>query len=106
MTGIVTASTMPSTMVGSDMRETPPCGADVGGHALERHDGDRAGVLGDLGLLGVDDVHDDAALEHLGEARLDPERAGLLAACQPRATTPSGARSRTSAACTASVGCE
>ena len=45
-------------------------GADVGRHALERHDGDGAGVLGDLGLLGRDDVHDDAALEHLGEALL------------------------------------
>ena len=28
-------------------------GADVGGHALERHDRHGAGVLGDLGLLGV-----------------------------------------------------
>ena len=44
--------------------------ADVGGHALERHHGDGAGVLGDLGLVGRDDVHDDAALEHLGEALL------------------------------------
>ena len=44
--------------------------ADVGGHALERHHGDGAGVLGDLGLVGRDDVHDDAALEHLGQARL------------------------------------
>src|SRR5436309_551351 len=42
--------------------------ADVGGHALERHDGRGAGVLGDLRLLGVGDVHDDPALEHLGEA--------------------------------------
>ena len=45
--------------------------ADVGRHPLERHDGDRAGVLGDLGLLGRDDVHDDAALQHLGQAALD-----------------------------------
>ncbi len=45
--------------------------ADVGGHALERHHRARARVLGDLRLLGRDDVHDDAALEHLGEARLD-----------------------------------
>ena len=45
-------------------------GADVGRHALERHHRDRARVLGDLGLLGVGDVHDDAALEHLGEADL------------------------------------
>ena len=50
-------------------------GADVGRHALERHHGDGAGVLGDPGLLGGDDVHDDAALEHLGEAALDGEGA-------------------------------
>ena len=51
--------------------------ADVGGHALERHHGAGAGVLGDARLVGVDDVHDHAALEHLGEARLDPHRADL-----------------------------
>ena len=45
--------------------------ADVGRHALQGHDGDRAGVLGDPGLLRRDDVHDDAALEHLGHAALD-----------------------------------
>ena len=49
--------------------------ADVGRHTLERHDGAGAGVLGDLGLLGGDDVHDDAALQHLGEATLDLVRA-------------------------------
>ena len=47
--------------------------ADVGRHALERHHRGRAGVLGDLRLLGVDDVHDHAALEHLGQAGLDAE---------------------------------
>ena len=51
-------------------------GADVGRHALEGHDGDGAGVLGDLGLLGGDDVHDHAALEHLGHAALDAGGAG------------------------------
>ena len=50
--------------------------ADVGRHPLERHHGAGAGVLGDLGLLGGDDVHDDAALQHLGEATLDGERPG------------------------------
>ena len=44
--------------------------ADVGWHALERHHRDGAGVFGDLGLVGRDDVHDDAALEHLGETLL------------------------------------
>ena len=47
---------------------------DVSGHALERHDRTRAGVLRDARLLGVDDVHDDAALQHLGEACLDSQR--------------------------------
>jgi hypothetical protein len=51
--------------------------ADVSGDALERHDGGGAGVLGDLGLLGVDHVHDHAALEHLGQPGLDAE-SGLV----------------------------
>jgi hypothetical protein len=44
--------------------------ADVGRDTLERHHRDGAGFLGDAGLLRGDDVHDDAALEHLGEALL------------------------------------
>ena len=48
-------------------------GADHGGYALEGHDGDGAGLLGDAGLLDVHDVHDDAALEHLGEAGLETQ---------------------------------
>ena len=51
--------------------------ADVGGHALERHHRARACLLGDPRLLGVDDVHDDAALQHLREARLDADGAVL-----------------------------
>ncbi|MDQ0575559.1 hypothetical protein QFZ29_001782 [Agromyces albus] len=58
------------------MRATPPLGADVGGDALEGHHGDGASVFGDARLLGGDDVHDDAALQHLGEAALDTARAG------------------------------
>ena len=50
--------------------------ADVGRHPLEGHDGHRAGILGHLGLLGVDHVHDHAATEHLGESPLDGEGAG------------------------------
>ena len=58
-------------MSGSLIRATPPCARMSAGHALERHDGHRAGVLGDLRLLRRDDVHDHAALEHLGHAALD-----------------------------------
>jgi len=50
----------------------------VGRHPLERHHGHRAGILGDLRLLGVDDVHDHAALEHLRHPALDPGGAGVL----------------------------
>ena len=42
-------------------------GTDVGGDTLERHDGASARLLGDMRLLGRGDVHDDAALQHLGK---------------------------------------
>ena len=64
-------------MPGSDIRATPPSrrmSAGTRSSAITAHG---AGVLGDHGLLGVDDVHDHAALEHLGEAALDAHRAGL-----------------------------
>ena len=51
--------------------------SNVGGHALERHDRHRAGVLGDLRLVGGDHVHDHAALEHLRQAALGGPGAGL-----------------------------
>ncbi len=54
----------------------PALAADVRGDPLQCHHGHRAGVFGDLGLLGVDDVHDDAALQHLGEASFDQVGAG------------------------------
>ena len=41
-----------------------PVFANIGGHPFEGHDGHRSGVLSDLGLLCVDDIHDDAAFEH------------------------------------------
>jgi len=44
--------------------------SDVGRDALEGHHGRGASVLGDSGLCGVNDVHDHAALEHLGQAPL------------------------------------
>ena len=50
----------------------PALGADIGRHPLQRHHRDGAGALGDTGLLRRDDVHDHAALEHLGHAALDP----------------------------------
>ena len=49
---------------------------DVGRDTLERHDSARSGVFGDLRLLGGDDVHDDAALQHFGQATLHLHGAG------------------------------
>ncbi len=43
-------------------------GPNHGGDAFQSHYGSRAGLLGDLRLLGAHDVHNDAALEHLREA--------------------------------------
>ena len=67
MTGMDTASWMPL-----DHGRVAHAGhaagrADVGGDALEGHDGARARLLGDVCLLGRGDVHDDAALQHLGQ---------------------------------------
>ena len=50
--------------------------ANVRRDALESHDGDGTRVLGDTSLLRCDDVHDDAALEHIRHAALDGEGAG------------------------------
>ncbi len=43
---------------------------DVGRYTLERHDRYRTRLFGDARLIGSDDVHDDAALEHLGQTLL------------------------------------
>ena len=51
-----------------DMRATPPSLRMSAGTRSSAITDGGAGVLGDLRLLGVGDVHDDAALEHLGEA--------------------------------------
>src|SRR3984957_16252170 len=48
-------------------------GADLSGNAFQGHDGNGSGFFGDGGLRGGGDVHDDAALEHLGEAGLEAE---------------------------------
>ena len=77
MTGIETAVDDPVDHVRVAHPGHAALGADVGRHPLQGHDGDRAGVLGDLRLLGGDDVHDHAALEHLGHAALDARGAGL-----------------------------
>ena len=77
ITGIVTASWISRIFSGSDMRATPPSrrmSAGTRSSAITAHG---AGVLGDPRLLGVDDVHDHAALEHLGEAALDAHRPDL-----------------------------
>ena len=65
---------MPSIISGSLMRATPPSRRMSAGTRSSAMTAHGAGVLGDLGLLGGDDVHDDAALQHLGEAPLDAGR--------------------------------
>ena len=87
MTGIVDGLLDLADLLGSLIRATPPSRRMSAGHPLERHHGARARVLRDARLLGIDDVHDDAALQHLGETCLDPQRPVLghrrsLAACR------------------------
>ena len=52
-------------------------GADLRGDALEGHDGNGSGLFRNQGLLGVSDVHDDAALEHFGEAGFEAKAGGV-----------------------------
>ncbi len=44
--------------------------ADIGRHAFQRHHRAGARLFGDHRLFGVGDVHDHAALQHLGQTRL------------------------------------
>ncbi len=53
-------------------------GADLRGHALEGHDRNGPGFLGDFGLRGVGDVHDDAAFQHFCQAGLEAEAGGVV----------------------------
>ena len=62
---------------GAGHARDPAVGADVRGHPLERHHRHGPGVLGDPRLLGGGHVHDHAALQHLRETPLDPERCSL-----------------------------
>ena len=46
-------------------------GANISGDALQRHHCARAGILRDFRLFGRGDVHDHAALEHLGQITVE-----------------------------------
>ena len=76
ITGIVTASMIPSISSGSLIRATPPSRRMSAGTRSSAMTDDGAGVLGDLGLLGVDDVHDHAAAQHVRQPPLDGEGPG------------------------------
>ena len=76
MTGIDTVGDDPVDHVGVAHPRDAALDPDVGRDALKRHDRDRARVLGDLRLLRSDDIHDHAALEHVGHAALDALGAG------------------------------
>ena len=52
--------------------------ADIGRYTLKSHYGDRTSILSDLRLLNVDDIHDDAAFEHLSHTSLDATCASYL----------------------------
>ncbi len=62
-------------------------GADLRRDAFQGHDGDGSGFFGDGGLCGSGDVHDDAALEHFGEAGLEA-KAGIVAVGLGHVWTP------------------
>ena len=77
MTGMSTVAMISRIFLGRGHAGDSAFGADLRGDALEGHDGDGAGTFGDGGLLGVGDVHDDAAFEHFGEAGFEAKAGGV-----------------------------
>ena len=53
-------------------------GADIGRDPLQCHHGAGACIFGDLGMFGRDHIHDDAALQHLGQSFFHGKRTGFL----------------------------
>ena len=78
MTGMVTASIMPRISSRLLIRATPPAARMSAGMRSSAMTATAPGFLRDDGLLRRDDVHDDAALEHLREPALDGDRSGMF----------------------------
>ena len=78
MTGMVTASMMLEDQGRVAHARHAAGGADIGRDAFQRHDGHGAGLLGDAGVLGGDNVHDDPALEHLRQTGLQGKSTDFL----------------------------
>ncbi len=74
ITGIVTASWMSLIMSGSDMRATPPSRRMSAGTRSSAITAQAPASSAIFACSAFDDVHDHAALEHLGEAALDAHR--------------------------------
>ena len=98
ITGIVTASWMPAIISGSDMRATPPSRRMSAGTRSSAITAAAPASSATFACSGVDDVHDHAALEHLGQAVLTRnvassrivgqfERSVSAAAAHPRRTS-------------------
>ena len=73
ITGIVTASWISLITLGLAIRATPPAARMSAGTRSSAITATAPGLLGDPRLLGGGHVHDHPALQHLGEAALDPE---------------------------------
>jgi hypothetical protein len=53
-------------------------GANHRGNALQRHHGDGPGLFGNFRLLDVHHIHDDSALQHLGQTDLEAKACGAI----------------------------
>ena len=83
MTGIDTASWISRIFETGDIRATPPSRRMSAGTRSSAITAAAPACLGDLRLLGVDDVHDDAALQHLRQAHFQTKRLGHQHGCIP-----------------------
>ena len=73
ITGIETAWMICLMRLGLAMRATPPSARIIAGTRSSAMTESRTRLFGDAGLLDVHHVHDDAALQHLGEADLQAQ---------------------------------
>ncbi len=68
----------PEDQVGVRHARHAALGAYIRRDTFQRHDGTRTRILCDLGMFGGDNVHDDAAFEHLCQSFFDGKSTSLL----------------------------
>jgi hypothetical protein len=78
MTGIDTAIRDVANLLGRCHASDPALGANLRGHPFQRHDGNSASLFSNCRLIGIGDVHGDAAFQHLGQTGFETQPVAVL----------------------------